>query len=188
MTTSKKSTSSNVFQETIEAHKAYKAKLKQLSQKQLQEACAKFFDENPAVLAFSWIQWIPGFNDGDPCTFTLGEPSVLWKLEAMEQKPGARDWDKKPLVAKFWEKDPTEEEIQGFSESELGREEAEFGIPDGARLKKEFEGSDEAFSHLWGDLAGVEEVLESIFGTNAHVIVTRENIVVNDYDCGYQEP
>lgn len=35
----------------------------------------KFFTENPAVESFSWRQYTPYFNDGDPCEFGVCQSS-----------------------------------------------------------------------------------------------------------------
>jgi predicted SnoaL-like aldol condensation-catalyzing enzyme len=34
------------------------------------------FEKFPQVAAIQWQQWIPGFNDGDPCTFSVGETKI----------------------------------------------------------------------------------------------------------------
>ena len=33
----------------------------------------QFFNEHPEVEQIRWTQYIPGFNDGDPCLFSLGD-------------------------------------------------------------------------------------------------------------------
>jgi len=36
-------------------------------------AMQNFLDENPEVDSIGWYQYIPSFNDGDPCTLRIGE-------------------------------------------------------------------------------------------------------------------
>jgi len=38
-----------------------------------------FFKDHPDVTLIRWRQYIPAFNDGDPCTFTLSEPLMVVK-------------------------------------------------------------------------------------------------------------
>lgn len=42
----------------------------------------KFFQIHPEINTIFWAQWVPGFNDGDPCVFSLGDinfSSHNWK-------------------------------------------------------------------------------------------------------------
>ena len=43
------------------------------AKKTLGEGLKQFLQENPEINSIKWNQWIPGFNDGDVCTFRLGE-------------------------------------------------------------------------------------------------------------------
>lgn len=175
---------SNILTEIAEAHSVYQEKLKELSQEKIQLACKDFFEKNPKVLAFAWTQYVPGFNDGDPCTFRVGELAVLYSRDALEVEPNAVHWKtKEPATIDLWDEDPTEEQIMEFSNHELGNEDSEYNIPQYGRVKPEFQAQADAMWDLWCMFN--EDMLESIFGSDAHVVITPNNIVVNEYDCGY---
>jgi hypothetical protein len=38
-----------------------------------EKAANTFFENHPEANTIYWTQWVPVFNDGDPCSFTLGE-------------------------------------------------------------------------------------------------------------------
>jgi len=40
------------------------------------EECQAFFEKNPDIKALGWLQYTPSFNDGEPCTFGVGELHV----------------------------------------------------------------------------------------------------------------
>jgi hypothetical protein len=44
--------------------------------------CKDIFIANPGLVSFSWTQYTPGFNDGDPCEFSTNTdyPAVLFKI------------------------------------------------------------------------------------------------------------
>lgn len=39
----------------------------------LQEVVAVLREHVPQVIGVRWAQWVPGFNDGAPCEFTMGD-------------------------------------------------------------------------------------------------------------------
>jgi hypothetical protein len=45
----------------------------------LTEAASILKEYVPNVKAFRWAQWIPGFNDGDACEFTMGDVSFAFR-------------------------------------------------------------------------------------------------------------
>lgn len=46
------------------------------------EAFKEIHEKNPNILGVHWYQYVPGFNDGDPCTFTMGEINFLVNAKA----------------------------------------------------------------------------------------------------------
>jgi hypothetical protein len=40
--------------------------------------------DDPVITAFGWVQYTPYFNDGDPCTFSIGSP---WFLTVHDPDP-----------------------------------------------------------------------------------------------------
>lgn len=60
-----------------EMKQAYDNEVKTFGKKALKEAFSEYFDANPKVLGIGWTQYTPYFNDGDACTFRLGESYAL---------------------------------------------------------------------------------------------------------------
>jgi hypothetical protein len=58
----------------IKAMKAeYQKKIETEGKAALKEEFTAFFRDNPKITAVRWRQYTPYFNDGDPCTFGVGE-------------------------------------------------------------------------------------------------------------------
>src|ERR1041385_483870 len=52
----------------------------------LKDAAKEFFTKHPEVNALRWHQYVPGFNDGDPCLFTMGGLTVRFNDAAAEEE------------------------------------------------------------------------------------------------------
>jgi hypothetical protein len=132
--------------------------------------------EHPEVEAVRWYSYVPGFNDGEPCTYTLGDPSFKFTFvdEDYESDKGG----------------PT-----GFVDSYDIRD-SEYGYDENGKwtrksTKYEFNGRD--LSHLAPALEKFfdnfgeqhEAMLQQTFGSNADVIATKDGFDVEFYDCGF---
>lgn len=58
----------------IKLKEEYEAAAKKLGKDGVVEYLQEFFTDNPQVKAIQWAQYTPGFNDGDPCVFSVTEP------------------------------------------------------------------------------------------------------------------
>lgn len=116
------------------------------------ELFKELFEKHPNVRAARWTQYIPGFNDGDPCEFSVGEVSV--QLEAPSAEDVEEDFDEDSFVDTY--------EIDDSSLTD-------------------------DMDEISGVLSGNEDVLQTVFGNNAKVTITRDGEVEvdGDYDCGY---
>lgn len=139
----------------------------------LREAMKKVIEEKgkPALLemaseafafeeveAVRWPQYTPSFNDGDPCTFSVGDVTV--KLKGTDEK---NDEDG----------DEDYEDEDGFLDSYSDRVKAIKGLGD-------------AMDEIGAALSENEDVLEQVFSNNVKVTVSRDGkIEIDDYDCGY---
>lgn len=52
---------------------AAKAELQAKAKEVVAPALKEFMEKNPKFTAICWAQYTPYFNDGDPCTFRMGE-------------------------------------------------------------------------------------------------------------------
>ncbi len=64
------------FEELKNKMKEMQDDIKKYGQESLKELFIKFFEDNPTIEAIKWDQYIPYFNDGDPCVFEIYEPNV----------------------------------------------------------------------------------------------------------------
>lgn len=66
------------------ARKNYDSALSALGRKALAKELGALI---PKGYAIAWTQYTPGFNDGDPCTFTLDDPSIASIKQTVEVEP-----------------------------------------------------------------------------------------------------
>jgi hypothetical protein len=64
------------LEEILAIKKSYQDAVATHGKSALQLLFNDFFGKHPEVEILSWTQYIPGFNDGEPCMFTMGELGV----------------------------------------------------------------------------------------------------------------
>lgn len=154
-----------------------------------------FFDRNPEVQAIGWTQYTPGFNDGDPCTFSVHDVDVLvqtseeilaayrdsdeyeedeidWNHINLEELYGAvGEWEYVDSVyrCKHWRLEDQIKWKQEHPETCARAEELDTEIERMKNVLRKFP----------------DEVYQTAFGDGSKIIVTRNGIEVNEYDCGY---
>lgn len=157
-------TNTGVFKELKELVKVQEAAKKELQKKgeaMLKDAFKTLFEKHPKILSFSWTQYTPGFNDGEPCEFNV---CAYFKTQREES--------------------PEEGEIESQEdEDENYSDEGVFIAHD--TTEKEENAIDKSMSELTGILGDMEDALECIFGNGVKIIVTPKKIKVEDYDCGF---
>jgi len=126
----------------------------------------------PYIEAVQWRQYVPGFNDGDPCEFTVTDfevkfSSAVWsKFNDEETGDNVGDdgfmspWD----VKRFFDK-----HIDVLNHEDV----------------KELQDQYDAAKNLFTTLNKMEKELEGAFGTNVLIVVTQKGITTEDYDPGY---
>lgn len=156
----------NNFGTALDEYKSAKDKL----DKQLRDGGANIIGsafqavlkECPGI-GVNWNQYVPGFNDGDPCTFTVGEFNVCLLEDISDNRP-----------------------------DECGLCEGD----DGNIVKSDYPNKDilidpslitcEQYNQLlsiWNKLDNY--ILEIVFDSNAEITITRDDVTVDDYDCGH---
>src|SRR5690242_19927821 len=61
----------NKVETILEKQKELKEFVKKEGQAAVKEMLESFFTENPEITAVRWRGYTPGFNDGEPCTFSV---------------------------------------------------------------------------------------------------------------------
>jgi hypothetical protein len=148
------------FTKIFEILDAYNKEVQENGEKILKEAFKEFFDKHPEVESLRWNQYTPGFNDGDPCTFTVGELMF-------------RTYDMKKIAD--GEADKPEET---YYEDDDDCYDCSYGNEYDPVLKQDIR-------NLSENLSDAEDILLKVFDDNMQITVTRENITAEEYDCGY---
>jgi hypothetical protein len=119
------------------------------------------------VKAVKWQQYTPGWNDGEPCEFSISDVYVTSNevVAAAWLDNTEPDWE---VAYPEQELDYYEDYL--FSEGRYG------GHPDGDEIGK---------LPLPVDHGQFEDALRGVFGNDTEVVVTPERVVQFEYDCGY---
>jgi len=119
----------------------------------------KFFFEETGVQAVIWNQYTPSFNDGEPCTFSLGDAVFVMHDFDSNELQSANDYE--------------DDDLYGT-------------IPYSTFLDTndhELSGACKSFNEL---LSSLSDVLESMFGSyGTTVYLTKDGTFEAEYDCGY---
>lgn len=137
---------------------------KKQCQKLLHKVFLAFFDACPSVKAVYWHQYTPSFNDGDPCSFTMGDPSFV-----NSSNPDA-------ICAAQESGD-----LDGFFTDEG---EAVVAMERWSSDFSEFFPYDECKT-LGSFISSMDDAMEQIFGDNVLVTATKAGFQTEKYDCGY---
>jgi hypothetical protein len=131
--------------------------------------------DDPTVVEFGWKQYTPYFNDGDTCTFGVGD---VWLLTTTDEVEDLAD-----AIA--------DESLSiGYGHPSLGRIEWDWqGVyPDRRRVFVSYEGPDQARMERCTALASAigsgafNDVLLDAFGDHANVRISRTGIKVDTYE------
>jgi hypothetical protein len=172
--------------------KEYDAKVEEIREVGLTKLFKSFFEENPEIQAISFVGYIPGFNDGDSCVFGLGEVNFAGPEADLEEVPeyeaeGDEGWFANPSPTKYVKnpdfqdrsfKDRRENPNPKIDEYYLKDENGK-GIKVPNPLYKESLGVISSFIHK------NDELMNRLFGDNFKVVITPQEIRVEEYDCGY---
>jgi hypothetical protein len=127
------------------------------------------------VEAIRWSQYIPGFNDGEPCEFSIND------LEIKFHKKLSTAYKNEEIS-----QDEEDEDNQGF----ISADEAESFIKKNIDVMnfedlKEAETQVEAMQKYHGVLVNLSDFLQNEFGANVQITLTKKGIETEDYDCGF---
>lgn len=105
-------TKAEQYRSALEKIATAKAEAKELAKDAFAEMTAALFGGYPLLESFSWKQYTPYFNDGDPCTFSARvEDQECIAINGEDGYEISEDCDYKEVNGK-WER-------RGFDESEL---------------------------------------------------------------------
>lgn len=144
----------------------------------LREVVKVLRDEVPNVTQLQWNQYIPGFNDGDPCEFTMGETRFSFSNEELANEG---DYENGFIEASY------NEERAKAEIANPGTEKYLYGLT--KLVVNGVINNEQALllSGLADSIASLEGVAEIAFGPDTQITldVTSGEIEIEDYDCGY---
>lgn len=75
------SKSTNKYLEFKKQYKELKEEINKVAKTAFREMSNELFDKHPELVSFSWTQYTPYFNDGEPCVFdaNTGYPEYSYK-------------------------------------------------------------------------------------------------------------
>ena len=163
-------------------------------------------------VGFKWTQYIPGFNDGNPCVFSTGETSV--RYSDIPEEEGEREdgwvsvedqWVVGGAITVSTRRDLTPEEyidaVKEWQNAKYNREDGKpttkqpspwqvsretwHDVPTGVTVQKR--SNADAVSVLADliDSSAFDHALQDAFGDNAEVTLTKKGFTVDYYECGY---
>jgi len=131
-----------------------KAKMLTESKTVFTEVVKYLFETYPILESFSWDQYTPYFNDGEPCYFSVNTYSV--------------EINDKPYICEYHLEKALNDRLKGIiSVDEYTDLEIKKALSDDIIQLLKTIGNDN---------------LESMFGDHAKVIVTKDSVVVEEYD------
>lgn len=164
-------------QADLEAIKAeYDAKVEEIRDNGLVKIFNDFFASNPDIQAISFIGYIPGFNDGDPCVFGMGEVNfATQKADLSDYIPGYESEN-------YGDPDDEDSEYPGWfnPRGETYRDYSKTGFPEVQNPHY-----NPALNEVASFIQGNYDLMNKLFGDNFKVVITKDEIKVEEYDCGY---
>ena len=158
-----------MIEQVLSLKKRYDKMVAAFTQEEFTGWFLEFFKLYPFMTKVQWVQFTPYFNDGEPCVFSVCDPELELSPSYIATHPGlglgTADYQIKDYDVVL-----TEEE-----------EESERFITCCTIDKKANPELSEAMKAVQG-LFEVEDILKSVFGDHAEVIVTPEKIVCQVYE------
>lgn len=155
----------------INEYEAVKQEFVTKSRIAFKEVFVDFFDKNPALTSVMWTQYTPYFNDGEPCEFTVYDPTFI----------GVPNDEMLEYVTDWGEWDGDDDDLVENGGSVFVGSSWNFG----KFSKEQSSGIDlESVKYLESSInsSSLEMVLYDLFGDHCKVTATREGFDVTEYD------
>ena len=128
---------------------------------------SSLFSQYEGIKAIGWYQYVPSFNDGDPCTFLMGEFHFLVEAGKDDSEIG--------VEGDYWEESSYDGCRWAYRDKHLAKLLGESGDTISENLR--------SFCRAFCEM---EDALENLFGHDCAVEIHRDGkIKVEDYECGY---
>ena len=157
------------------------AERKKSDKRILDEIFESLFEECPEIHAVGWHQYTPYFNDGEPCEFSLSDIHFTNdKKILIEDYADVDKFSFDELDCWYYAGNEKWEYQRKHSEAQQDKAvDPSWELPD--KIAEKYEILD-SFERI---LYKLEDILESQYGNGAQIIVTRDETIVEEYDCGH---
>ncbi len=141
----------------------------------LDKAFADIFNKYPELVGFSWEQYTPSFNDGDPCVFYLCDPEYILYTKEFADKVTAEN----SAGARVYEFGGDVEDSQILIDSGL-----EEGQVRDISFRNDYNGElDAANKDIKKLFSGcVEDIFEEAYGDGYTITATKKGLTVVEYE------
>ena len=137
------------------------------------DALKEVFDAHPVLAFVQWVQYTPYFNDGDPCTFSVGELEINESDYRRYEYEG--EW-KNPFAA---EPAATREELLGAGVSSW-RVDAYLDKEHSLAYIHALEAAKQAVYDVWHQVD--EDDLLAMFEDHTMICITRDGLTVREHN------
>lgn len=154
-----------------------RAAVQEHSKTAVEEHFKRFFEKYPQVAGIRWTQYTPYFNDGDPCSFGVGEflfklaPEGLTELQMAGIVEGGEDEDDPSYLACY----------DLVRSSTLSRD--KLVVVDGGSYSYTTKELEHPLYQAIRDVVDplIDDILETAFGDGVKVTATADGIDIEDY-------
>jgi hypothetical protein len=160
------------FDQLISDQKELQRKFQDQAQGLFKDITKEFFEKNPGITGVVWTQYTPYFNDGEPCEFSVGEPTFT---NAPVDELSDICWG----------------EYEGETEGVWAAENIAYIMETDSEYHQDTKntilaagGVDVESCILFAKAVGsseMEDVMQAMFGDHVKVIATREGFEVDEY-------
>jgi len=186
----------NKLEEIASLYEDLDKKVANAGESLFKEFFTEIFESAPEIKAVHWRQYIPGFNDGEPCEFSFYDIDLL--IEGINKKPDS-EWVSETAYDYMGEND--EVDAQAMSEDY-----PQFmGSDRWYQAQKDFK-SESSWSrdsgwkyttsdtpdHICDAVARIhttvfnnKQACQAVFGSNAEILITPQKITIDDFECGW---
>lgn len=152
---------------------------------------AIFAEYGDLIEQFGWTQYTPYFNDGEPCEFSMGELSIIAKvdMEELEARSGPfdDDWSRRSAIRDnewhyggssafggYGEGTNRSDKIIGHSWNNSEKPNPDFD--------ERYSAAKDAIQTVYNILSQNDKLARDIFDDHVEVIFTSEGVDVEEYD------
>lgn len=143
------------------------------------------FENHPKVEGIFWNQYVPSFNDGEPCEFSVSDIYFFMNErdedeELEESCSGVFDRYDLSTVSRIMSSQDMDKvndwEISKVNKFKSYSYDSFYKINE---LDNHFNGVKDTIESI------PDDILEELFGTGVRIILTRKDMTIEEYDCGY---